>query len=84
MSHLIIMTNAWLQQVDALQPGILGNGREMFAHRYCNRRLVRKLQRSNTDEFHWDNSGVSHAPELHALLTQVPENFNFDVQMLSH
>ncbi|KAK9794347.1 hypothetical protein WJX73_008577, partial [Symbiochloris irregularis] len=61
-------------QVDTIKPGLLGRNREAFAARYCNRRLVRSAPRSTSshgaDLKHWDNSGLTHAPELHALLSQ--------------
>ena len=58
--------------MDTLRPGLLGRTRETFAARYCSRRLVRVLQRtSSPDHKRWDNAGVSHASELHALLAQV-------------
>ena len=58
-------------QVDVLKPGLLGAGRDAFAARYCSRRLMRMTRRSKDSRRRWDNSGVSHAPELHALLAQV-------------
>lgn len=63
--------------MDTLKPGLLGRNREAFAARYCNRRLVRSAPRGMgahaADMKHWDNSGLSHAPELHALLSQVAQ-----------
>ena len=59
-------------QVDALRPGLLGKDRAAFAYRYCNRRLIPVgRQGSNTKKF--DNSGLSRAGELHALLKEVSQ-----------
>ena len=57
-----------MPQVDILRPGLLGATREAFSARYCGRRLV-PVARS-ADLKRWDNSGLSHAHELHALLSQ--------------
>ena len=58
-----------LSQVDMLRPGLLGPSREAYAARYCSRRLV-PVARS-AEQRRWDNGGLSHAHELHALLSQV-------------
>ena len=59
-----------LVQVDALRSGILGKDRAAFSFRYCNRRLV-PVGRRNTNSKKYDNSGLSRAGELHALLKEV-------------
>ncbi|KAK9866369.1 hypothetical protein WJX84_005962 [Apatococcus fuscideae] len=59
------------RQVDALRPGLLGPNREVFAQRYCARRLVPVWQGGHrTDQRKWDNSGLARATELHLLLKQ--------------
>ena len=58
-----------LLQVDMLRPGLLGSTREAFSARYCGRRLVPVAHKP--DQRRWDNGGLSHAHELHALLSQV-------------
>ena len=58
-----------LWQVDILRPGLLGHTREAFSARYCGRRLVPSAR--SPDAKRWDNGGLSHAHELHALLAQV-------------
>lgn len=57
-------------QVDALRPGLLGGTREIFAKRYCNRRLVAVCSGMES-RMKYDNSGLSYAAELHSLLKQV-------------
>ena len=57
-------------QVDALRPGLLGAPRDAFAHRYCARHTV-PVGRSGVQRLRWCNTGLSHGPELHALLKQV-------------
>ncbi|KAK9844937.1 hypothetical protein WJX74_008894 [Apatococcus lobatus] len=59
------------RQVDALRPGLLGTSREVFAQRYCARRLAPVWQKGRrTDHRKWDNSGLARATELHLLLKQ--------------
>ncbi len=59
-------------QIDMLRPGLLGPNREVFAQRYCGRRLVPVWRAGNrTDQQKWDNSGLVRATELHLLLKQV-------------
>lgn len=70
------MTCSAYVQVDALRPGLLGVNREVFANRYCNRRLIPVFGRSGAQRMKWSNTGLTHAAELHALLKQV--------QFLSH
>ena len=49
---------------------MLGKDRMAFSYRYCNRRLIPVgRQGSNTKKY--DNSGLSRAGELHALLKEV-------------
>lgn len=49
---------------------MLGKDRTAFSYRYCNRRLIPVgRQGSNTKKY--DNSGLSRAGELHALLKEV-------------
>jgi len=57
-------------QVDALRPGLLGKTRDEFAIRYCARKLIPVRSGSDAKK-KYDNSGLSHAKELHALLKQV-------------
>ena len=55
--------------MEALRPGLLGGGRERFAARYCARRLV-PVSGGEPGRLRWDNGGLAHAAELHALLKQ--------------
>lgn len=64
--------------MDALRPGILGNNREAFAKRYCNRKLV-PVRRRGRDAMTYDNSGLSHGQELHMLLKKVGRSFHSSV-----
>jgi hypothetical protein len=57
-------------QVDALRPGLLGKTRDAFAIRYCARKLIPVRSGSDAKK-KYDNSGLSHAKELHDLLKQV-------------
>ncbi|KAK9843831.1 hypothetical protein WJX81_008228 [Elliptochloris bilobata] len=57
------------RQVEALRPGLLGGARERFAARYCARRLV-PVSNGDPGRLRWDNGGLAHAAELHALLKQ--------------
>ena len=49
---------------------MLGKDRAAFSFRYCNRRLV-PVGRHGTSTKKYDNSGLSRAGELHALLKEV-------------
>ena len=57
-------------QVDALRPGMLGKDRMAFSYRYCHRRLI-PVGRQGSNTMKYDNSGLSRAGELHALLKEV-------------
>ena len=57
-------------QVDAIRSGILGKDRTAFSYRYCNRRLI-PVGRHGSNTKKYDNSGLSRAGELHALLKEV-------------
>ncbi len=52
--------------MDALKPGLLGRERYEFAAAYCNRRAVPVP--GGEGRLRYDNSGLSRAAELHALL----------------
>ena len=54
-----------------MRSGILVKDRAAFSFRYCNRRLVPVGGRRNTNSKKYDNSGLSRAGELHALLKEV-------------
>jgi len=58
-------------QVDAIRPGLLGKTRDAFAIRYCARKLVPVRSSGGESKRKYDNSGLSHPKELHALLKQV-------------
>lgn len=59
-------------QVDLLREGLLGGGREEFAHRYCGRRLVPvRGARGAAGARCYDDSGLARGRELHGLLKQV-------------
>lgn len=49
---------------------MLGKDRAAFSFRYCNRRLV-PVGRNGSNSKKYDNSGLSRAGELHALLKEV-------------
>ncbi len=51
-----------------MRPGLLGR-REAFAERYCGRHLA-PVFRGGGMRLRWCNTGLGHAPELHALLKQ--------------
>ena len=68
-----------LMQVDALWPGFLGQDRVAFSHRYCSRRLVPVKGRGGSNTQRWDNSGLSCAGELHAMLKQVGRHGSCEV-----
>lgn len=60
----------FLCQVDALRAGMLGKDRAAFSYRYCNRRLI-PVGRQGSNTMKYDNSGLSRAGELHAVLKEV-------------
>lgn len=49
---------------------MLGKDRMAFSYRYCNRRLI-PVGRQGSNTMKYDNSGLSRAGELHALLKEV-------------
>ncbi|DBA70641.1 TPA: hypothetical protein ACH3X2_012024 [Trebouxia sp. C0005] len=57
------------RQVDALRPGLLGKDRAAFSYRYCGRRLI-PVGRHGSNTKKYDNTGLSRAGELHALLKE--------------
>ena len=57
-------------KVDALRAGLLGKDRTAFSYRYCGRRLI-PVGRHGSNTKKYDNSGLSRAGELHALLKEV-------------
>ena len=57
-------------KVDALRPGLLGKDRAAFSYRYCGRRLI-PVGRHGSNTKKYDNTGLSRAGELHALLKEV-------------
>ena len=59
-----------LLQVDTLRAGLVGKTRDVFARRYCNRRLI-PVGKQGEARLKNDNNGLSHSKELHLLLKQV-------------
>ncbi len=62
-------------QVDILRPKLLGEDKDAFAFRYCDRHLVPSYSRGGRQQpgntmKRWDSSGGSRLYELHGLLTQ--------------
>lgn len=49
---------------------MLGKDRAAFSYRYCNRRLI-PVGRQGSNTMKYDNSGLSRAGELHAVLKEV-------------
>ena len=70
MFNIVWQEGMRLLQIDCLRPGLLGPTRDAFAMRYCNRRLV-PVGRRGATRLKYDNSGLSHAVELHMLLKEV-------------
>ena len=71
MSHPAATQCRHKLQVDALRPGLLGKTRDAFALRYCARKLVPVRGPGGETRKKYDNSGLGHPKELHALLVQV-------------
>lgn len=46
------------RQVDALRPGLLGSKKDLFAQRYCERKLIPCRAYSGQGRMKWSNSGA--------------------------
>lgn len=55
-------------QVDTLRPGLLGSGKEEFAQRYCDRRLVPACLGREDGRKRWDNSGAALMPMMALMM----------------